>query len=95
MLTLSTEVLHGFDPRIEDLRNFSAPKNDLSTKDFIDENSVHFVLFHDDRIIGSVRISSSSNSILQYWSDNQFPFYQTNSKNKVAELTKAFIAKDY
>lgn len=95
MLTISTEILHDFDSRIEDLRISTAAQNDLSTKDFIDDMSIHFILLHNFKIIGSVRISSSTHSILQHWADNQFPFYQDSNKNQMAELTKGYIAKDY
>ena len=65
-LHISTAVLHTFHPQIEHLRKASAPKNDLSSVDHVDKKSKHLVLYHDLVIVGSVRISPSQDSILNY-----------------------------
>lgn len=91
-LHVSTELLHTFHPQIEHLRKVSAPKNDTIPVDHIDGKSSHFVLYHNSKMVGSVRISSSQDSILKLWYNQQYPYPIGPG---IAELTKAVILPTY
>lgn len=93
-MNIQARILTAFSKQIEQLRVESAPKGDLDSQDHIDKEGKcsYLILENDLKIIGSIRISSSTSSILKHWSNNKFPFpYATN----IAELTKGVVSHEY
>lgn len=87
-----------FKKEVTDLRqlDYHNEKIDVSVKDAFDDVSKHLNLYHNQNLIGSVRMTERPYSPIQSWIEDIsiYPFKNLHSRN-IVELSRSVVKKEW